>query len=54
MSTICLVGAGNIARAHAEALRLLPSQQVTAVVDPNLEAATRMAGEFGEIGRAHV
>ncbi len=47
MSTICLVGAGNIARAHAEALRLMPDHRVTAVVDPNLGAATRMATELG-------
>ena len=40
MSKICLVGAGNIARAHAEALRLMPSHTVTAVVDPNFDAAT--------------
>ena len=47
MSKICLVGAGNIARAHAEALRLMPSHTVTAVVDPNLDAATRMAAGLG-------
>jgi len=47
MSTICLVGAGNIARAHAEALTLLPGHTVTAVVDPNLDAATRMAAGLG-------
>ncbi len=47
MGTICLVGAGNIARAHAEALRLTPAHRVTAVVDPNLDAATRMAAGLG-------
>ena len=47
MSSICLVGAGNIARAHAEALRLIPGATVTAIVDPNLAAATSRAAPFG-------
>jgi len=47
MSTICLVGAGNIARTHAEVLRAMPGHSVTAVVDPNLDAATRMAEGLG-------
>ena len=47
MSTICLVGAGNIARTHAEILRAMPGHSVTAVVDPNLDAATRMAEGLG-------
>jgi predicted dehydrogenase/nucleoside-diphosphate-sugar epimerase len=43
MRKICLVGAGFIARAHAEALRGLPGVHLAAVVDPNAEAAQRLA-----------
>ncbi len=44
MSRICLVGAGVISRAHAEALR---GHTIVAVVDPNLAAAQRLATTAG-------
>ena len=44
MSRVCLVGAGNIARTHAEAVATLPGLTMTCVVDPDLGAATRLAG----------
>lgn len=47
MSRICLVGAGFIARVHADALRSLKGQQVTTVVDPNLDAAGSLAKAAG-------
>jgi nucleoside-diphosphate-sugar epimerase/predicted dehydrogenase len=40
MSRVCLVGAGVIARVHAEALR---GHAIAVVVDPNEAAATRLA-----------
>src|SRR5271157_4238028 len=43
MRRVCLVGAGNIAQAHAEVLRGLKSVQLSAVVDPNTNAANRFA-----------
>jgi predicted dehydrogenase/nucleoside-diphosphate-sugar epimerase len=45
MSRVCLVGAGFIASVHAEVLRSLPGHKLSAVVDPNLEAAARLAGD---------
>jgi predicted dehydrogenase/nucleoside-diphosphate-sugar epimerase len=39
---ICLVGAGNIARTHAEVLHAL-KLPITCVVDPNLDAARALA-----------
>jgi predicted dehydrogenase/nucleoside-diphosphate-sugar epimerase len=50
MSRICLVGAGYISRIHAEALRTLKGQTLAAVVDPNAEAASRLARDFGASG----
>lgn len=47
MSRICLVGAGYIARVHADALRRMPGHSVTTVVDPNLAAAQRLAASVG-------
>lgn len=47
MSRICLVGAGFIARVHEEALRGIPGARVTAVVDPNAEAAASLAKAAG-------
>ena len=51
MSRICLVGAGSIARAHAEAIAALPGLGIACIVDPNLAAAARLAKDFG--GVAH-
>jgi predicted dehydrogenase/nucleoside-diphosphate-sugar epimerase len=48
MNRICLVGAGSIARAHAEAVAALPGLQLACVVDPNLAAAQRLARDFGD------
>ncbi|MEJ0015013.1 MAG: NAD-dependent epimerase/dehydratase family protein [Acetobacteraceae bacterium] len=47
MRRVALIGAGFIARVHADALRSLPGVGVTAVIDPNLEAARRLAGTVG-------
>jgi nucleoside-diphosphate-sugar epimerase/predicted dehydrogenase len=47
MSRICLVGAGFIARVHADALRALPGHSITAIVDPNAEAAASLARATG-------
>jgi nucleoside-diphosphate-sugar epimerase/predicted dehydrogenase len=47
MSRICLVGAGFIARVHADALRTLLGHTVVAVVDPNAEAASSLARAVG-------
>jgi predicted dehydrogenase/nucleoside-diphosphate-sugar epimerase len=47
MSRICLVGAGFIARVHEEALRGIAGARVTAVVDPNREAAAALAKAAG-------
>jgi predicted dehydrogenase len=47
MSRGCLVGAGFISRVHAEALKMLPGQSLACVVDPNIEAARRLARDFG-------
>jgi predicted dehydrogenase/nucleoside-diphosphate-sugar epimerase len=44
---ICLVGAGFIAAVHAEALTSIPGVTVAAIVDPNEEAARRLAGGMG-------
>jgi predicted dehydrogenase/nucleoside-diphosphate-sugar epimerase len=49
---ICLVGAGYIAQIHAEALRAVPGAAIAAVVDPNAEAARRLAERWG-IPRTH-
>lgn len=47
MRRICLVGAGFIARVHADALRSIPGVAVTAIVDPNGEAARQLAAATG-------
>ena len=43
MSRICLVGAGELSRAHAEALQGLGGHHIAAVVDPDINAAQRLA-----------
>lgn len=48
---IGLIGAGRIARTHAEALRAFPTHPVTAFADPHLALAEQMAREFG--GKAY-
>jgi predicted dehydrogenase/nucleoside-diphosphate-sugar epimerase len=52
MRSVCLVGAGSIAGVHAEALRAIPSVRLAAVVDPNIEAARRLAAAFGATAHA--
>ncbi len=47
MRRICLVGAGFIARVHADALRTIPGVTVAAVADPNQDAARRLAEAAG-------
>jgi len=47
MARICLVGAGFIARVHAEALRGLKGCEIIAVVDPNEAAARALAKVAG-------
>lgn len=47
MRRVCLVGAGYIAQVHAEALAKLPGVRIESVVDPNLDAARRLAEAFG-------
>lgn len=47
MRRIALVGAGYISRVHAEALRTLKGVRIEAVVDPDSEAARRLAAAFG-------
>ena len=47
MSRICLVGAGYIAGVHAEALRSLRWHRISSVVDPDLDAAQKLARKFG-------
>lgn len=44
---VALVGAGNIAQAHAQALSALPNVEIAAVVDPREAAAKAMASNFG-------
>ncbi|MBL8701026.1 MAG: NAD-dependent epimerase/dehydratase family protein [Alphaproteobacteria bacterium] len=40
---VCLVGAGNIANTHADALRAIPGVRIAAIVDPNRAVAERLA-----------
>lgn len=47
VTRVCLVGAGFIARTHAEVLQALPGLCPAVVVDPNAEAARRLARTFG-------
>ena len=44
---IALIGAGFIARVHAEALQFLPGVRLTAIVDPKHDAAERLARSYG-------
>jgi predicted dehydrogenase len=43
MSRICLVGAGELSREHAEALQGLGGHHIAVVVDPDANAAQRLA-----------
>lgn len=58
MRRVALVGAGFIARVHAEALQSVPNARVTVVVDPNRSAAESLArfcggaSTFGSIEEA--
>ena len=47
MRRVCLVGAGFISDAHAEAIRALPGSRLQAVIDPNREAAHRLSQKWG-------
>ncbi len=47
MSRIALVGAGYISRVHADALKGLKGHRVTAVIDPDIGAAERLARVVG-------
>ncbi|MBO0710165.1 MAG: Gfo/Idh/MocA family oxidoreductase [Acetobacteraceae bacterium] len=47
MRRIGLIGAGFIARIHAEALQSLPNLRISAVVDPNRDASARLAETSG-------
>jgi predicted dehydrogenase/nucleoside-diphosphate-sugar epimerase len=47
MRRVALIGAGFIARAHAEALRRTPGVHLAAVVDPLASAAQALAGTGG-------
>lgn len=53
MNGICLVGAGVISRTHAEALKSL-GRRVVAVVDPDIQAAGRLARTAGASAFASV
>jgi predicted dehydrogenase/uncharacterized protein YbjT (DUF2867 family) len=44
MRRVALIGAGFIARVHAEALQSLRDVRVSAIVDPNRDAAAKLAG----------
>jgi predicted dehydrogenase/nucleoside-diphosphate-sugar epimerase len=46
VTRICLVGAGSISRVHADAIAALPGLRVSCVVDPNFDAAQRLARDF--------
>ncbi len=54
MSRICLVGAGSISRAHAEAVATLRGHEIACVVDSNVPAAQRLARSCGAAVRAFV
>ncbi|HYF07489.1 MAG TPA: NAD-dependent epimerase/dehydratase family protein, partial [Acetobacteraceae bacterium] len=47
MRRVCLIGAGNIARTHAEALRSVRGVSISAIVDPRLDAAREIARLHG-------
>ena len=44
---VCLVGAGNIANTHADALRAIPGVRIAAIVDPNRAVAERLGQRHG-------
>ena len=46
MRRVALIGAGFIARVHAEALQSLRGVQVSAVVDPKRDAAARPGADL--------
>ena len=43
---LCVVGCGNAALCHAQAVRQLPNAQVVAAVDRDIDRAVRFAGQF--------
>ena len=43
MSRIALIGAGNIARVHADVIKRLPQHAITAIVDPNVAQAAQLS-----------
>lgn len=47
MSRICLVGAGDLSRKHAEAVQGIAGCQIAAIVDPDTAAAERLARRSG-------
>ncbi len=47
MHRVCLVGAGNVSRTHADALAGLPTAQAVAVCDPDAARARTLAQEYG-------
>ncbi|CAE6858630.1 Gfo/Idh/MocA family oxidoreductase [Paraburkholderia nemoris] len=47
--SICLIGAGRIAKVHIRSLSALGGAQITAVVDPAREQGERIANETGAI-----
>ena len=47
MSRVALIGAGFIARSHAEALHRTPGVTFACVIDPNRKAAERLAKDWG-------
>jgi len=51
MTRIGLIGAGYIAAVHGGVIRALPGATVSAVIDPNMAAAERLAGRLSDKGR---
>jgi predicted dehydrogenase len=51
MRRICLIGAGSIARTHAEVLRSLPGVSVVAIADPRPAAAEALSRLLPERAR---
>lgn len=49
---IAIIGAGRIARTHAEALKAFPDHSIAAFVDLNVDLAQEMAREYGGVGIA--
>ena len=47
MIRFAIIGAGGIARQHAEALSKLENTTITAVIDTNSEKAAALAGQYG-------